>query len=238
MADKPKYIRIPETAIPKTLRAYLSYRKHHAEQFTPSIEIPIADTDDPDVLRKLVAYMELHPEQSYGVVYQSRYNTMLVDPIQKLDGTFYPYERVLPTAGDGIVIVARKGGRFILLKQYRHALRKAQYGFPRGYAEPNEAPIENVRRELTEELHATIRRIPVSLGFLEPDSGLTSRRTEVFLAELDSYTASIHHEGILEVREASLEEMKDMIQNGRLSDGYTIGALALWRLMVSTKNQL
>ena len=182
--------------------------------------------------------MELHPEQSYGVVYQSRYNTMLVDPIQKLDGTFYPYERVLPTAGDGIVIVARKGGRFILLKQYRHALRKAQYGFPRGYAEPNEAPIENVRRELTEELHATIRRIPVSLGFLEPDSGLTSRRTEVFLAELDSYTASIHHEGILEVREASLEEMKDMIQNGRLSDGYTIGALALWRLMVSTKNQL
>ena len=29
-----------------------------------------------------------------------------------------------------------------------------------------------------------------------------------------------------------------MIQNGRLSDGYTIGALALWRLMISTKNQL
>lgn len=238
MAGKPKYSPAVEAALPKPLRAYLSYRKHHAEQFTPSTEIPIADTNDPNVLRKLVSYMKLHPEQAYGVIYQSRYNTVLVDPIQKIDGTFYPYERVLPTAGDGIVIVTRKEGRFILLKQYRHALRKAQYGFPRGYAEPNEAPIENVRRELTEELHATIRCIPVSLGFLEPDSGLTSRRTEVFLAELDSYTTSIHHEGILEVREASLEEMKDMIQNGRLSDGYTIGALALWKLMVSTKNQL
>ena len=238
MAGKPKYSPVPETAIPKPLCAYLSYRKHHAEQFTPSKEIPIADTDDPDVLRKLISYMKLHPEQAYGVVYQSRYNTVIVDPIQKIDGTFYPYERVLPTAGDGIVIVACKEGMFLLLRQYRHALRKTQYGFPRGYAEPGAAPIENVRRELTEELHATIRRIPVSLGFLEPDSGLTSRRTEVFLAEIERYTASIHHEGILEVREASLEAMEDMIQNGRLSDGYTIGALALWRLMISTKNQL
>lgn len=70
-----------------------------------------------------------------------------------------------------------------------------------------------------------------SLGFLEPDSGLTSRCTEVFCAEIESYTASIHHEGILEVREASLEEVEDMIQSGRLSDGYTIGALTLWRLI-------
>lgn len=148
MEGTSKYITIPETIIPKPLRDYLFYRKHHAEQFTPSAEIPIADTDNPDVLRKLISYMKIHPEQGYGVVYQSRYNTVLVDPIQKLDGTFYPYERVLPTAGDGIVIVARKRGKFILLKQYRHALRKAQYGFPRGYAEPGASPFENVRREL------------------------------------------------------------------------------------------
>ena len=231
MEGTPKYITIPETIIPKPLRNYLFYRKHHAEQFTPSAEIPIADTDNPDVLRKLISYMKLHPEQVYGVVYQSRYNTVLVDPIQKLDGTFYPYERVLPTAGDGIVIVARKRGKFILLKQYRHALRKAQYGFPRGYAEPGVSPFENVWRELAEELHAVICHIPVSLGFLEPDSGLTSRCTEVFFAEIESYTASIHHEGILEVREASLEEVEDMIQSGRLSDGYTIGALTLWSLI-------
>lgn len=116
MAGKPKYI--PEAAIPETLRAYLSYRKHHAEQFTPSIEIPIADTDDPDVLRKLVSYMKLHPEQAYGVVYQSRYNTVLVDPIQKIDGTFYPYERVLPTAGASTMRASSKSGKPVL-KRWR-----------------------------------------------------------------------------------------------------------------------
>lgn len=60
MEGTPKYIPIPETTIPKSLRDYLFYRKHHAAQFTPSAEIPIADTDNPDVLRKLISYMKLH----------------------------------------------------------------------------------------------------------------------------------------------------------------------------------
>lgn len=221
---------------PEALRDYQAYRSSHPEAFTPSAEIPIADTNDRDTLRELVRFSELH-HQAFGVIHQSRYNTVLVDPVTKPDGTFYPFERVLPTAGNGIVIVARRAGKFILLRQYRHALRKEQYSFPRGYAEPDATPAENVRRELTEELHAVLRYAPQSLGFLEPDSGLTSRRTEVFLAELDDYAASIHHEGILEVREASLKEMKRLILDGILSDGYTIGALELWRLRAGHKEE-
>lgn len=167
------------------------------------------------------------------MIYQSRYNTFLVDPIARPDGTYYAFERVLPTAGNGVVIVAWKAGKFILLKQYRHALRAEQYCFPRGHAEPGATPAENIRRELAEELHATVAHTPQSLGFLEPDSGLTSRRIEVFLAELDDYQANIGHEGILEVREVSPEELESMIEDGTVSDGYTIGALELWRLKLA-----
>ena len=71
---------------------------------------------------------------------------------------------------------------------------------------------------------------PQSLGFLEPDSGLTSRRIEVFLVELDDYQANIGHEGIIEVREVSPEDLAQMIENGTVSDGYTIGAMELWQL--------
>lgn len=221
---------------PKALRAYQAYRNSHASQFSPSDEMPIADTNDKDTLRELISFSELH-QKEFGMIYRSRYNTLLVDPLRKSDGTFLPFERVLPTAGDGIVIVARKAGKFLLLKQYRHALRNEQYSFPRGYAEPDATPAENVQRELFEELHAVVRHTPKSLGFLEPDSGLTSRRTEVFLAELDDYTASIHYEGILEVMEAGPEEMERMIRDGVISDGYTVGALELWKLKTVHKEK-
>ena len=206
---------------------YIAPRK--ASEFAPSDEIPIADTGDRAVVRKLVRSMELY-HQEFGMVYQSRYNTFLVDPIAKADGTYYPFERVLPTAGNGVVIAAMRAEKFILLKQYRHALRAEQYSFPRGYAEPGAAPAENIRRELAEELHATVTHAPQSLGFLEPDSGLTSRRIEAFLVELDDYQANIGHEGILEVREVSPEDLAQMIENGTVSDGYTIGAMELWQL--------
>ncbi len=214
---------------PKELRDYQAYRKRHGGLFAPSDEIPIADTGDRAVVRKLVRSMELY-HQEFGMVYQSRYNTFLVDPIAKADGTYYPFERVLPTAGNGVVIAAMRAEKFVLLKQYRHALRAEQYSFPRGYAEPGTAPLENIRRELAEELHATVMHAPQSLGFLEPDSGLTSRRIEVFLVELDDYQANIGHEGILEVREVSPEDLAQMIENGTVSDGYTIGAMELWQL--------
>lgn len=214
---------------PRELRDYQAYRNRHADLFAPSAEVPVADTDDRGVMRELVRSMEIY-HQKYGMIYQSRYNTFLVDPIARPDGTYYAFERVLPTAGNGVVIAAWKAGKFILLKQYRHALRAEQYCFPRGYAEPGATPAENIRRELAEELHATIVQKPQSLGFLEPDSGLTSRWIEVFLAELDDYQANIGHEGILEVREVNPEELESMIEDGTVSDGYTIGAMELWQL--------
>lgn len=113
---------------PKELRDYQAYRKRHGGLFAPSDEIPIADTGDRAVVRKLVRSMELY-HQEFGMVYQSRYNTFLVDPIAKADGTYYPFERVLPTAGNGVVIAAMRAEKFILLKQYRHALRAEQYSF-------------------------------------------------------------------------------------------------------------
>lgn len=81
-------------------------------------------------------------------------------------------------------------GMFLLLDQYRHALQEDQYAFPRGYAEVNADSIENVRRELEEELQAEPSGEIVLLGKVAPDSGLTSRMTEIYLVHVDSYQVS------------------------------------------------
>lgn len=87
--------------------------------------------------------------------------------------------------------------------------------------------MKNVQRELKEELDAAVTKPPLSLGFIEPDSGLTSRRIEVFLVDVDSYTKKKGYEGIQNVLELTLAELKQWISEGKIADGYTLGAVEL-----------
>lgn len=212
----------------KEIKSYLAYQKKYGHEvfFADSSVCPIAATDDEGTLRQVIRNAEIYHHR-YGLIYRSPFNTLLVDPIVGEKGAYYPFERVIPTAGNGVVMAVRFGEKFILLSQFRHALRAKQYSFPRGYAEPGDSPLKNVQRELKEELDATVTKPPLSLGFIEPDSGLTSRRIEVFLVDVDSYTKKEGYEGIQDVMELTLSELKQWISEGKISDGYTLGAVEL-----------
>jgi ADP-ribose pyrophosphatase len=129
------------------------------------------------------------------------------------------------------VAIAVHQGRFILLQQYRHAIRQAQYSFPRGYAEPEDTPAENARRELREELHAVIKKEPVFLGRIAADSGLTSCQAYVYLVEIASLNTSVGHEGILNHVAVTPSELKAWIHDKKITDGFTLGAFALYEAM-------
>lgn len=126
-------------------------------------------------------------------------------------------------------MAARYRGKFLLLKQFRHALREDQYSFPRGYAEPGDSPLENVKRELKEELNAVVSRPPISLGYIEPDSGLTSRKIEIFLVDVDEYSYKKGYEEILDVKEMMPKELEKAVREGKITDGYTLGAVLLMK---------
>lgn len=99
---------------------------------------------------------------------------------------------------------------------------------PRGFAEPNSSPVENVRRELQEELHAVIVGEPVPLGRICSDSGLTGGRAYVFYVEIEHYEEMAGNEGIQHVVTVTEEELRQRIQKGQIDDGYTLGAYALY----------
>lgn len=108
---------------PAELKKYRALRKSEPEPkkcFAESSIYPIANVEDSDLTAQLIRQEELF-HRKYGLVYQSKYNTMIVDPIEGENGIF-PYERVLPTGKNGVVIIARYKGTFVLLKQYRHAI--------------------------------------------------------------------------------------------------------------------
>ena len=200
----------------KEINSYLAYKRsgHSGSLFVASGACPIAEIEHEKILRQVIRDAEIFHHR-YGLIYKSPFNTLLVDPIVGADCHFFPFERVLPTAGNGVGMVPCLRDRYVLLHQFRHALRGMQYAFPRGDAEHGSSPLENVKRELGEELEAVVTRRPLPLGFIEPDSGLTSRRIEVFLVDIDSYIQKKGYEDIEGVQEVSLGELKQMIDEGK-----------------------
>lgn len=174
----------------------------------------------------LMDYMN-HHSKKLGVVYESSYHLMVVDLIKGEHG-YYPYERLIHSAiGRGVVCIVKKADRFILLHQYRHALRGYQYAFVRGFGEGQLSGIDNAKKEVEEELQAHVQRI-TKLGEMISDSGLCGSYVDIYLCEIDHYQ-NTYEEGIKEVLEVSEEELQSMIQQGLLNDGYSLSAFMFYQ---------
>lgn len=223
------------------IKKYLKLRQESECQLFSSSDIyPLARTDDVKVIKELARTEELFNYQ-FGVVYKSKYNTMVVDPIKQYSGTqisYYPYERIIPTFGNGVVMVTVHNDRFVFLKQYRHAPRKTQFSFPRGYGERGILSVDNAMKELSEELNATITSVPTLIGRITPDSGLTSSCVSVYLVNIDDYEKT-GEEGIIDVTEIPVDEFEDRIyanvynDQNEFDDGFTLAAYLLYKLRLS-----
>ena len=224
--------------VPPALSRYRKMARSGGADFSESSVYPIADVTNSNVLEEVIRQEEVTPSK-FGFIYQSQYNILLADPIVATNPgkrdlrPFFSYERVLPTAGNGVVMATIHQGKFVLLKQYRHALRRYQLCFPRGFSEPKANGRENVLRELSEELHAAPSQEPRFLGRIAPDSGLTSRVTEVYAVSIESLRQT-SEEGIVGTLKVDATELSRLIKTGAIDDGYTIGAFALWQLRTAS----
>ena len=93
----------------------------------------------------------------------------------------------MPNGKDGVMILVKRNGEYILLKQFRHAIRRDQYACPRGFSDPNCTSVEDVRREIQEELEADIIGAPIEFGRIADYSGLTGGYGHVFLTNMGDY---------------------------------------------------
>lgn len=200
---------------------YLQLREMRPNLFTPStlIDIVLDETT--------VEHYERETGKRIGVVYQSAYNTLLVDLIRGKDGQYYTYERIVPTVEKGaVVVVPCCHGKYVLLEQFRHAMRQSQIAFPRGYGEAGYSAEENAKKELLEELAAPVLAI-THLGQVIADSGLCGNYVDVFLCEISSYSIKQEYEGIVNVVELTEQELKKWIVEGKITDGYTLSAYGI-----------
>ena len=125
-----------------SLKEYFTLMKERPELFTENENLMI-ETD----IEKIKEY-ETQNNKKIGIVYKSPYNMLIVDLVRNLYGYCFTYERCVPAVKKGaIVSIPVYNSKFVLLKQFRHATRKFQYAFPRGFSEKSLTSEENLKKE-------------------------------------------------------------------------------------------
>ena len=146
------------------------------------------------------------------------------------DGSAGTYIRIVPRAEESAVAVLTViGGKILLLRHYRHSLRKAVWESPRGFGEHGLTAEENVRKELEEETGICGAEMTF-LGKIYPDSGLTSGLVNIYLAELQpeiKFRKNDEAEAISEYRLVTPAQLKELAEAGEMCDGFTLSAAAL-----------
>ena len=115
----------------------------------------------------------------------------------------------------------------VLIKQYRHAIRKFIWEIPAGTLDPNESPINCARRELIEEIGYSATDWH-QLGTITPLPGCSDERIHIFLAlDLKPAQQELDDDEMINVHKMNLSEAMQMILAGDISDGKTISGLFL-----------
>lgn len=161
-----------------------------------------------------------------GIVYQDQYRMIIRDAVRFPNGLLGTYVRIVRDGVAGVIILPVYQEHILLIRHFRHATRTWHLEIPRGFGEKDFSSEENARRELEEEIRATISHL-VSLGQVYPDAGALSEYNDFFYAEVGSYGELEANEAIVELLPIPIPEFERMIRENEINDGFTLTAYAL-----------
>jgi len=115
--------------------------------------------------------------------------------------------------------------RIVLLKQYRHALKKHIWEIPAGTLDPREEIISCAKRELIEETGYSANGWQ-KLGEITPVPGYSDERIHMYLAtKLQPVEQDLDEDEVIQVQEVEFNDAMDMIGNGEIQDAKSIAGL-------------
>lgn len=149
--------------------------------------------------------------------------------------------RTVPTRGGGTTtreVVVHPGavvllpilddGRVVLIRNQRFSVGETLWELPAGTRERGEAAERCAARELEEETGYRAGRLEPLLEFYA-SPGITDEKMRVFVAtELTPAAQRLDPTEVIEVFPTAPEELRAMIQDGRVEDAKTIAAVLYW----------
>jgi ADP-ribose pyrophosphatase len=183
-------------------------------------------TNPPGAAYEIVLESGIQRKAEAGLIYQDQYVMFLRDAVRYRDGTVGTYIRLLAASGNGgAAVLPLLESRIVLIRHFRHATRRWHWEIPRGFAQAGESPEQTARREISEELGTEPDEM-IALGAVHPDTGAQGEATQLYLARIASLGELETLEGIDEIQLVSPGEFGNMIQQGKVTDSFTLAAAA------------
>ncbi len=159
-------------------------------------------------------------------LYQGRVFNLRQDHVRLPNGVISPLD-ILEHNGAVVVVPLDSAGRFLMVRQYRHAARTELLEFPAGTLEPAEDPEDCARRELQEETGMAARSMEKVGGFfLAP--GYSTEYLHIFIAR-DLHSAPLagdEDEWLSPVR-VPVDEFSRLAHGRKIEDAKTLAAYLL-----------
>lgn len=163
--------------------------------------------------KQILMEYEKENKCNLGVIYESEYHIIIKELV--CDNGICEYERILNrNTGSAVVIIPIYKDKFVLLNQFRHAIRDYQLCFPRGFGEKNLSSYENSKEEIKEELGCDILSNRM-IGTIIADSGICGERVCVHLCEITQPQTMLNYEGIKNIQCVNKEELRLLINSGK-----------------------
>ena len=170
----------------------------------------------PDVIPEVLTSRE---------VYEGKIIRLRVDEIA-LPGGLKTTREVVEHPGAVVIVPLDDNGEVVLVRQYRHAIKRYLLEFPAGGLEPGEGPLATAQRELREEVGLDAATW-TSLGYFFSSPGFASEIIHVFLAEgLSSGYANPDEDEDLVVVRCKASDLFE--QREQLQDAKSLAALLLF----------
>lgn len=157
-------------------------------------------------------------------IYKGKVFDITKDDVELSDG--YKSIREVVHHSGGVVIVAEKENKILMVQQYRYPTQETLYELPAGKLDKlNEDIISAAKRELEEETGHVAKQWE-SLGFIWTSPGFCNEKLYLFKATDLTFKGQHLDEGeILNYIQIDKDKVFNMIKNGEINDAKTISAL-------------
>lgn len=214
------------------LQEYLLFIKNHHEYFVNTDNGIQVVTELDDILQSINSLKEefaLTESSKYlkniGLVYEDAYLWFLCDIVRFQNNELNTHHRIIRKGGEitGVAILGKHDNKIILLRHFRHPLRKNFIEIPRGGVIKGKTPEESIIQEAAEEFGGTLSRLE-KLQIIHPSTSIDSASVQCYYGEYDTVNKPSINEGILEIIGMTPGELIEAIQNGEITDAITICA--------------
>lgn len=220
-----------------SLRRYRELTTTHPELFGNPADCPTRILFDAADIRQAKSDVMTERQDAGWPVNDLRVGVLAEDPyigyvirdaVRFFDGKLGLYNRVVASGGI-VVLPILPDGSIALIRIFRHPARRWFLEAPQGLVLPGADPADEARRELIEEMGATVGEL-TSLGIVYTSTALTSENLKMFAARITAFGDPQRSEGIESIATIATADIDGLVLDGTITDGPTMSLILRARM--------